>query len=429
MQEQSKYENVVYVALWGLLFAVPLLSLYVRTASNSEMTFNWQEVWVVWRHFSVYLLIFLIHNFLLAPLLIYRNKRWIYALLTICMVGVFTVYQCNSHPDPMRRYHQHAMKQREPKSMEQMEPKPMEQMESKPMEQMEPMEHEDFEPVRQGEFEPIGQREPRRMDKGFDRQPPRGFRGKRMDRKPPVFIGERDIVAIVVLILMCGMNLGIKLYFRTRNDQKKLMALEKENLEQQLEYLRYQINPHFFMNTLNNIHALVDIDPEKAKDTILELSKMMRFVLYEGDKKGVPLTREFDFIRHYITLMKLRYTDKVKITVDLPTEVPDKLIPPLMLITFIENAFKHGISYQHESFIDVKVDIFLPSPLTPQLLFTCRNSKADKPNEEKGGVGLQNVKQRLNLLYDNNYTLNIEDQPDVYSVKLTIPLNDKSVNP
>ena len=223
------------------------------------------------------------------------------------------------------------------------------------------------------------------------------------------------------------MNLGIKLYFRTRNDHKKLMALEKENLEQQLEYLRYQINPHFFMNTLNNIHALVDIDPEKAKDTILELSKMMRFVLYEGDKKGVPLSREFDFIRHYIHLMKLRYTDKVRITVNLPQEVPDRQIPPLMLITFIENAFKHGISYQHDSFIDILIDITHPSPLTSHLYFSCCNSKANgqqpTANSQQGGVGLQNVKQRLNLLYDNNYTLNIQDEADVYNVELTIPLN------
>jgi LytS/YehU family sensor histidine kinase len=174
------------------------------------------------------------------------------------------------------------------------------------------------------------------------------------------------------------------------------------------------------MNTLNNIHALVDIDAEKAKSTILELSKMMRFILYEGDKKGVPLTREFDFIRNYVTLMRLRFTDKVRITVDLPAQVPDKQIPPLMLITFIENAFKHGISYQHESFIDVKASIE-----DDQLHFSCRNSKAEKPNEEKGGVGLANVKQRLKLLYDNHYALKIQDSPDIYSVQLSIPLNSK----
>ena len=214
------------------------------------------------------------------------------------------------------------------------------------------------------------------------------------------------------------MNLGVKYYFKSRDDQKKLLRLEKENLEQQLEYLKYQINPHFFMNTLNNIHALVDIDAEKAKSTILELSKMMRYVLYEGDKKGVPLTREFDFIRNYITLMRLRYTNKVQIRIDIPSQAPDRLIPPLMLITFIENAFKHGISYQHDSFIEVKAEV-----LGEKLHFACRNSKAEKPNEEKGGVGLANVKQRLKLLYDNDYTLKIQDETDVYSVQLIIPLS------
>ena len=384
MKEQSKYENMVYVALWGLLFAVPVMSLYVRSASNSELEFNWQEVFIVWRHFAVYLTLFLIHNFLLAPLLIYRQKRWLYALLALCMIGLFAVYECNSRPDFRHRPKPHAMEQREPR------------------------------PIAQGDMDYAD----RHLTQDFDRPVPPELKEKRPDRKPPIFFGERDIVAIIVLILMCGMNLGIKLYFRTRNDQKRLMALEKENLEQQLEYLRYQINPHFFMNTLNNIHALVDIDPEKAKGTILELSKMMRFILYEGDKHGVPLTREFDFIRNYVTLMKLRFTDKVHINVNLPTETPDKLIPPLMLITFIENAFKHGISYQRDSFIDIKVGIE-----DERLRFLCKNSKADKPNEEKGGVGLANVKQRLKLLYDNNFTLNIQDEPDYYNVELIIPLS------
>jgi LytS/YehU family sensor histidine kinase len=216
---------------------------------------------------------------------------------------------------------------------------------------------------------------------------------------------------------MFGMNIGIKLFFKNRTDQKKLDDLQKKNLEQQLEYLKYQINPHFFMNTLNNIHALVDIDPEKAKDTILELSKMMRFILYEGDKSGVPLAREFDFIRHYVALMQLRYTNKVEILVDLPSEAPDKTVPPLMLISFIENAFKHGISYQQQSFVHIKVAID-----GDKLHFNCSNSKAETPNQEKGGVGLANVKQRLRLLYDSNFELHIQDKPDTYIVELTIPL-------
>ena len=388
MQKQSKYENTAYAALWGLLFTAPLLTLYIRMMNDSATEFNWQEVFFVWRQLAVFLLLFLIHNFILAPLLIHRHKRWLYGLLTLCMIGLFTFYQCNSRPNMMR--------QRPPMERDFPGPKPMD----------EDFGHEDFKhkDLNHEEFE----------HKDFEH---RDFKHRRKHDVPPIFFGQHDVIAIVILILMCGMNLGVKLYFKTRDDQKKLLRLEKQNLEQQLEYLKYQINPHFFMNTLNNIHALVDIDAEKAKSTILELSKMMRFILYEGDKKGVPLTREFDFIRNYVTLMRLRYTDKVRINMELPTQVPDKQIPPLMLITFIENAFKHGISYQHESFIDVKAEI-----KDDQLHFNCRNSKAEKPNEEKGGIGLTNVRQRLHLLYDNRYKLHIQDETDIYNVQLTIPL-------
>lgn len=395
MQEQSRYENTGYAVLWGLLFAAPVLSLYVRIMNDSSVAFNWQEVFMIWRQFAVYLLLFLVHNFILAPLLIYRHKRWLYALLTLCMIGLFTFYQCSRRPD-FKHHQRPSMELREHR-----EPRHMDDA----------FEQRDFD----HEPPPFEEHDMHGEEPKMHGEKPKMHHAKR--DVPPVFVGQHDIVAIVILILMCGMNLGVKLYFKSRNDQKKLKQLEQENLQQQLEYLKYQINPHFFMNTLNNIHALVDIDPEKAKDTILELSKMMRFILYEGDKKGVPLSKEFEFIRTYVQLMRLRYTDKVRISVDLPAEAPDKVVPPLMLISFIENAFKHGISYQRESFIDIKVEI------SDKLFFFCRNSKADKPNEEKGGVGLQNVKQRLNLLYDNNYTLNIQDETDVYSVELTIPLN------
>ena len=369
MEEHKKHENLTYLVLWGMLFAVPVLSLYVRSVSNPVFDFEWKEIFMIWKQFGIFLAIFLIHNFLLAPLLVYKQRRALYFSIVAVIIGAFIAYQCTTRPPDRRAFHH--------------EPPPFERME-----------------------EPHGKRP----------SMPREFKEHQRHR-PPMIVGQHDVVALIILILMLGMNIGIKLYFKSRHDTKQLMALEKENLEQQLEYLRYQINPHFFMNTLNNIHALVDIDPEKAKDTILELSKMMRFVLYEGDKKGVPLSREFDFIRHYVTLMQLRYTEKVDVKVDLPTEVPDYELPPLMLITFIENAFKHGISYEQNSFIHIKANID-----NARLHFECSNSKALKPNEEKGGVGLANVKQRLNLLYGENYTLNIQDKPDTYNVELQIPL-------
>ena len=379
MKIQSRQENVIYLALWGMLFAAPMLIMYLRTVSHTYLSYNWPEIFFVWKLFAVYLAFFLVHNFLLAPLLIYRRKRMLYISMIAAILTLFVAYQCSQRPKFMER-----------------RPFPMERKMDNKHDQRE-----------------RGPR-PHMMRPHRDRPPHELHRG---EHRPPAIIGVHNIVAVVSIILMFGMNIGIKLFFKNRTDQKKLDALQKKNLEQQLEYLKYQINPHFFMNTLNNIHALVDIDPEKAKDTILELSKMMRFILYEGDKSGVPLAREFDFIRHYVALMQLRYTNKVEILVELPNGAPDKTVPPLMLISFIENAFKHGISYQHKSFVHIKVALD-----GDMLHFTCSNSKAETPNQEKGGVGLANVKQRLRLLYDSNFELRIQDKPDTYIVELTIPL-------
>lgn len=372
--KQSRQENLIYLIVWSLLFAAPVLSLYVWKVHDANLPFDWAEVFFVWRRYAVYLLLFLVHNLFLAPLLMHRHKRVAYFSVVAVIIALFTLYQCSHRPDMKK---------------------------------------------------PIGHRPPPDVEMTYNRHPSfdKSRHQMRPHKEPHPFIGEHDIMAVVLLILMFGANVGIKGYFRGREDRRRLAELEHENLEQQLEYLRYQINPHFFMNTLNNIHALVDIDPEKAKDTIVELSKMMRYVLYEGDKQYVPLSNEFEFIRHYVTLMQLRYTDKVRITLELPGEVSNRKIPPLILITFIENAFKHGVSYQHESFVEVKVTME-----GNKLCFSCRNSKAPTARSsaaggQQGGVGLANVRKRLNLLYDHDYSLRIDDAPDVYGVDLVISLN------
>jgi len=401
--KQSKQENMTYLAVWVALFAAPLLGLYLRTVNDSQVSFQWAEVFLVWRKFAAFLLLFLVHNFLLAPLLVHGHKRKTYFTIVAAIVIVFAVYQCSNRPNGAPMGHRPPMERTEAQQPPFAGPRGEQEGERPPL---------------PDEAQPWGEEPQPRPDDAQpwgDGQPPHG--PERFDNKPPLFIGEHDILAVVALILMFAANIGIKGFYRSREDRKRLAELEKKNLEQQLEYLRYQINPHFFMNTLNNIHALVDIDPERAKDTILELSKMMRFVLYEGNRQTVPLTRELEFLSHYVALMQLRYTDKVSITVDKPQEVPDREVPPLLLITFVENAFKHGVSYQHPSFITISIAVSGET-----LTFKCLNSKAETPNQEKGGVGLQNVKQRLNLIYDNNYTLKIDDATDVYNVELTIPL-------
>ena len=396
-RKEHKQETIIYLAMWTLLFLVPVMSLAIRT-SNSDISFDWSEIFTVWRKFALFFVAFLIHNHLLAPMLIYKQKRLQYFGLVIAIVAIFQLYQCNhrpairDHKPPHERFSRFDDDSRPPL--------PPEHAEGDFEDHEPPTDHEH--PI--APFRPDGPRHD--LDKRHE-----------LDKRPPVIMGQHDVIAIVILILMFGMNLGVKLYFRQRSDQKRLALLEKENLEQQLEYLKYQINPHFLMNTLNNIHALVDINPEKAKSTILELSKMMRFVLYEGNKQGVPLDREMTFLQNYITLMKLRYTDKVRITVDVPQSLPNKEVPPLMFITFVENAFKHGVSYRHDSFIEIKVMID-----GDRLIFLCRNSRIPKEEDKHGGVGLTNVKQRLDLIYKDTYTLDIKDEAEQYTVTLNIPL-------
>ena len=233
--------------------------------------------------------------------------------------------------------------------------------------------------------------------------------------------GPGEMVLFFGGLLLMGMNLGVKLYFRSQEDADILSQIEKHALERQLQYLKYQVNPHFLMNTLNNIHALVDIDPERAKTSIVELSKLMRYVLYEGNNRLTPLSREVQFLRNYVQLMSMRYTGNVSISLDVPEVLPDSMLPPLLLVIFVENAFKHGISYRNKSFVEISL-----KPHGDRLLFSCRNSRQQKPQDEnmKGGVGLSNVRRRLDLLFPGNYTLDIKEQEDTYTVHLDIPLTN-----
>ena len=383
----NKQELAVYALLWGLLFLAPVLGHYVGVDQEGNRPFEWNDVFFVWRQFGLFFVVFLVHNFLLAPLLLERQRRWLYFSLVTLLLAAFVLMQCADRPKLAQRPDMEMADDHRP-----------------------PM----------GDDVPPPEWDDEWGDRWDDEPPqkPRPDMGPRHDDvRPPLIVGQHDIVAVIVLILMLGMNVGVKLYFRQRKDRQKLAELEKQSLEQQLEYLKYQINPHFLMNTLNNIHALVDIDAEQAKESIVELSKIMRFVLYEGSKQTVPLSRELAFTQNYIGLMRMRVTDKVRISVEMPERVPDSQIPPLMLITFVENAFKHGVSYRQESFIDIAVRID-----DGRLRFTCSNSKVPKGEDQHGGVGLQNVKRRLELIYGKNYVLHIDEQATTYNIELVIPL-------
>jgi LytS/YehU family sensor histidine kinase len=164
---------------------------------------------------------------------------------------------------------------------------------------------------------------------------------------------------------------------------------------------------------------MVAINTDDAQAAILKLSKLMRYLLYESEHGETLLSAEVEFMRHYIDLMQLRVSQKVDIHIDLPGKQNDLKIPPLLFIPFIENAFKHGISYRDKSFIKVEM-----KTEAEKVYFSCENSvakeKTEKREENHSGIGLENVKKRLELLFAGKYDLNIESSTDIFSVKLEI---------
>ena len=224
---------------------------------------------------------------------------------------------------------------------------------------------------------------------------------------------------VLLGIFMAAANCGIKFIFKSMQDEHRIISLERQNLQAEMEALKYQINPHFFMNTLNNIHALIDIDSSAAKTTVIELSKMMRYVLYDSENHVTGLSNDVNFVEHYISLMRIRYTTNVDIRFDIPDAMPTGAkVPPLLFIVFVENAFKHGVSYAKHSYVHIKLGC-----KDGRTYFEVRNSRHGGGNKEHGGVGLENVRKRLELIYDSDYSLEIDSHNErEYVVKLSIPL-------
>lgn len=224
-------------------------------------------------------------------------------------------------------------------------------------------------------------------------------------------------------LLVVGCNLAIALMFQRFDDRLEKESLMKANAESQLAYLKNQINPHFYMNMLNNIHGMIEIDPERAQLMVIDMSQLMRYMLYESSRQEIPLSDEIRFLRNYMGLMRQRFPEnKVSVTSEFPSDsdILGVSLPPLLFLVFIENAFKHGVSYQEASFVAVRIEISDGS-----VIFNCMNSNhaGISENRDVKGIGLRNIRQRLSLIYGDNATLYQNETESTYTVTLTIPAN------
>ena len=230
------------------------------------------------------------------------------------------------------------------------------------------------------------------------------------------FVGS-IIAGVFIQVLMILLAVGLRHVMRQNEREMKFEEERRKTAEAELTWLKHQLNPHFLFNTLNNISSLTQIDPDKAQESIGQLSDLLRYALYDSEAEKVPLSSEIDFMDNYIDLMALRCNDLT--TVEKHLEAPSRPVEvaPLLFISLVENAFKHGVNARYPSFVKVSMQME-----GDDLVFTCDNSRFEKQGTDRigSGIGLENMKRRLELLYPGRYTYEQDATGDTYHVKVTL---------
>ncbi len=215
---------------------------------------------------------------------------------------------------------------------------------------------------------------------------------------------------------------GIKLALDARQRQTEVERLKAVVTESELQFLKSQINPHFLFNNLNNLYAHSLNNSPKTSDIILQLSSLMRYMLHDCKEKFVALEKEFNYLRDFIDLQRLQIENKAQIEVKIQGETVDKFIAPLILVTFVENSFKHSMSSQTEE-IKIIIELSVEDHL---LSLYCANTFSTNSNVEQlsHGIGLENVRARLDLLYPNAHQLEVSVEHKLYEVRLGMDLSN-----
>ncbi|MBO6516865.1 MAG: histidine kinase [Bacteroidia bacterium] len=219
-----------------------------------------------------------------------------------------------------------------------------------------------------------------------------------------------------------AITMSLKMVKQWYERERVAENLERINMETELKYLKTQINPHFLFNSLNSLYALTLQKSEKAPELVLKLSEILRYVLYDGSERWVSLEKEISYLQSYLDLEKIRNGDRLNLEFNIKGDPKTKQIAPMLFLTFLENSFKHGINQKAEGgFVKIDMDIE-----DKHLDFSIENSrpkeKEKRLNGKSGGIGLENIKKRLALLYPDLHKLEIDDDGDNYRVKLNLSL-------
>lgn len=225
-----------------------------------------------------------------------------------------------------------------------------------------------------------------------------------------------DSISIFIFIMIMALSTAIRIIQQWRLTERRAIQAEADKTTAELSFLKAQINPHFLFNTLNNIYTLAVIKDDHAADSIMKLSNIMRYVTDDVAADMVPLQNEVDCISDYIELQRLRIGNNTRINFIVTGDIESKKIAPLVLMTFIENVFKYGVSKHEKTTIDIKISVS-----DTDISFFCRNHIFVRREEnQRGGIGIRNTQLRLNHLYPDKHLLNIWNEDKEYSVQLII---------
>ena len=382
--KKRSVEYIIYLLFWSVLLLSPLFGAFIKSAFYKDDTFmpTVDELVAFWMFLLPAIILFFINNNILMPFLLYKKKGRHFVLYLLCVVVASAIVFMAFPVDNPGFLHIQGI--------------PLDDLPLLPVDDVEQL------------------------------SPPPSFG----EQGVWMFFSHPKNVRILLMLFVLVFNVCVRLFFFTIRRDENIKELEKEKLRSELEYLKYQVNPHFFMNSLNNIHALIDINKNKAQAAVQELSGMMRYLLYDKASMFVPLEKEISFLKNYIELMRLRYTDKLELSTDFSTEPQGVFVPSLLFTQFVENAFKHGVTYKKKSLIYVSLDL---DEAGEYVLFVCRNTLPDAAKAttlpSQGGIGIENARKRLELLYGGKASMRIDNDGEWYNVELKIPTQyDKVYN-
>jgi hypothetical protein len=382
-------EYLIYILLWLIFLVIPFITNdYNREGGFIRIFFDWLRV-------LPFFIVFIVNNFWLMRRFLFSGRTISYVLGLVMVITFVSVSFQYLNP---------VLHKNDPKVLEQRILKDP-QFGREEMRLGAPSRSGENAPVSPELFNPG----PGQISQGNQRVPV---------KDSSVFI---LINTFLISFLIAGFNTAIAVTNRWFTEEQTRKEIEKEHVESKLEFLQNQVNPHFLMNTLNNIHSLIEVDQPLAQNAVLKLSGMMRYLLYESGRGTTTLQREIDFLKSYLELMLLRVDKSINVSLEIPDKIDNVSLPPLLFITFIENAFKHGVSYREPCSISFRL-----VQKSGSLEFTSENTIPRYGNfdsiSKHGGFGLVNIRKRLEMIYGESYKLDIDRSETRFRARMVIPV-------